>query len=86
MKESKALYGITDHDDFTAIVWETGRGLIVTTEGKLNLQSNLAIMDVKTGNKIEDVDLRNLFMEILPRYKKSENEETSIEEMLSYTE
>lgn len=67
MKKSKALYGIWDYEDFTGIVWETELGKIVTCEGKLNPNSNLAIKDVETGEEISNIDLRNVLMSILPQ-------------------
>ena len=44
MKESKPLYGVWDGEDFTAIVWETELGKIVTCEGKLNVNNNLTCL------------------------------------------
>lgn len=66
MGESKVLYGFWDGDDFSGIVWETKLGKIVTCEGKLNLNNNLMIKDAKNNN-VDNIDLRNILMEILPR-------------------
>jgi len=67
MKDSKVLYSGTDYDDFQFVVWQTELGLVVTTHGKLNLQSNLTIKDAETGDEIKDIDLRNVLMSVLPR-------------------
>lgn len=67
MKESKALYGFYDYDECIGLVWETELGKIVTLEGKLNLNNNLVIRDVETGKDIDDIDLRNVLISILPQ-------------------
>lgn len=67
MKESKALYGIWDHENFSAIVWETELGKIVTCEGRLNINNNIIIRSVDTGEDVNNVDLRNVLMSILPQ-------------------
>ena len=65
MKESKAIYGFTDFEGFGGLVWETEKGMIVTTEGNINPKNNILIRDVETGNDIKDVDMRNVLMEVL---------------------
>jgi len=67
MKESKAIYGVHDHEDFSAIVWETELGRIVTCEGKLNIKNDLFIRSIETGEDVDNMDLRNILMSILPR-------------------
>ncbi len=66
MKESKPLYGIWDGEDFAAIVWETELGKIVTCEGKLNVNNNLIIKEADTNEDVDNIDLRNVLMSILP--------------------
>lgn len=65
MKESKPLYGISDFKDFSGLIWETELGKIVVCHGDFDINSNLVIRSVETGEDI-DVDLRNVFMSILP--------------------
>lgn len=67
MKESKLVYGVWDHEDFTALVWETELGRIVTCEGKLNPKNNLTIRSAETNEDVSNVDLRNVLMSILPQ-------------------
>lgn len=67
MKESKLLYGITDHEDFMASVWDTELGKIVVCEGKLNVKNNLLIRSAETMEDVADIDLKNVLMSILPR-------------------
>ena len=66
MRESKALYGFTDHEDFQGIVWGTGKGLIITCTGKLDIKNNISIRNVESGEDVGDVDLRNLLLSVLP--------------------
>jgi hypothetical protein len=66
MKESKLLYAMTDHEDFMALMWETELGNILTVEGKLDIKNNIDIRGID-GNDINNVDLRNVLMSILPR-------------------
>lgn len=66
MKDSKLLYGIRDNCDFIGAVWETELGLIVSHQGKLDLNSDLQIRCAKTQEDIKNVDLRNVLMSILP--------------------
>ena len=66
MKESKALYGFTDNEDFQGIVWETEKGLVVTCTGKLDIKNNISIRSVKSNEEVGDVDLRNLLLSVLP--------------------
>jgi hypothetical protein len=49
------------------LVWETELGKIVTSEGKLNIKNNLCIRDAETYVDVNDVDLRHVLMQILPR-------------------
>jgi hypothetical protein len=72
MKESKPLYGFYDHEDFSGIVWDTELGKVVTCSGLLNPQMNLSIRDIKTGDEVDNVDLRNVLISILPRKLISE--------------
>lgn len=65
MKESKPIYGFWDHEDFTGIVWETEKGMIVTTRGNINPNSNIIVKDCETGEEIKDVDMRKVLMEVL---------------------
>ena len=67
MKRSEPLYGFSDREDFSGIVWDTELGKIVTCSGALNPQMNLSIRDIKTGEEINSVDLRNVLMSILPQ-------------------
>lgn len=67
MKKSKPIYGLHDHEDFYATVWETELGKIITCEGKLDIKNNLMIRSVETGEDVGDIDLRNILMSILPR-------------------
>ena len=66
MRESKALYGFTDNEDFQGIVWETDKGLMVTCTGKLDIKNNISIRSVESGEDVGDVDLRNLLLSVLP--------------------
>jgi hypothetical protein len=66
MKDSKALYGFWDGEDCCGVIWETELGKIVTVKGNLNPQMNLEIRSVD-GNDCEDVDLRNVLMQILDK-------------------
>jgi hypothetical protein len=65
MKESKPIYAFTDFNEFGGIVWETEKGIIVTTEGKINPKNNLSIKSVKDGSEIKDIDMRNVLMNVL---------------------
>ena len=65
MKESKPTYGFWDYEDFTGLVWETEKGIIVTTKGNINPNNNLSIKSCKTNEEIKDVDMRNILMEVL---------------------
>lgn len=53
-------------ESFTAIVWETELGKIVTCEGKLNVNNNLRIKEADTNEDVDNIDLRNVLMFILP--------------------
>jgi hypothetical protein len=66
MKDSKPIFGIHDGEDFLAMVWETDLGKVVTMQGKINPQMNLMIKDCETGEYVDEVDLRNVLMQILP--------------------
>jgi hypothetical protein len=66
MKESKPIYGFYDGEDFSGIVWDTELGKIVTCNGNLDINMNLLIKDVETGKDVDDIDLRNVLMSILP--------------------
>jgi hypothetical protein len=66
MKKSKPLYGIRDSEDFMGLVWETELGMVVTCEGKWNIQNNLQIISVETGEDVGNIDLRNVLMSLLP--------------------
>jgi len=46
---------------------ETELGKIVTIQGNLNVQYNLSIRKLPTGEEIDNIDLRNVLMEILPQ-------------------
>lgn len=65
MKESKPIYAFVDHYDFSGIVWETEKGLVVTTNGNINPDSNISIKDIRNGEDIKDVDMRNVLMDVL---------------------
>lgn len=67
MKDSKPIYVLHDNDNFYGIVWETELGKIVIIQGKLNINNNLGVYDVETGQEIKDIDLRNVLMSILPQ-------------------
>lgn len=66
MKDSKALYAFGDSENVLGVVWETELGKIVTFQGTINPQIDLSIYDCATGNMIENVDMRNVLMSILP--------------------
>lgn len=66
MKRSEPLYAIFDNEEAKGIVWETELGKIVTIQGLINPQMDLSICDIKTGQEIDSVDLRNVLMSILP--------------------
>ena len=66
MKDSKPLYAFRDGEDCTGIVWETELGKIVTIQGNINPQMDLMIFDIAANEYIENVDLRNVLMSILP--------------------
>ena len=65
MKESKPIYGFSDLDEFNGIVWETEKGMIITTKGNISPNSNIAIKSCETGEEIKDIDMRNVLMEVL---------------------
>ncbi|HHT97435.1 MAG TPA: hypothetical protein GXZ90_06045 [Clostridiales bacterium] len=65
MKESKPIYGFYDQEDFTGVVWETEKGMIVTIKGNINPNNNLFIKSCETGEDIKDIDMRNMLMDIL---------------------
>lgn len=67
MKDSKALYAIGDSKEIKGVVWETELGKIITLEGKINIEDDLRIIDIQTGETISNVDMRNVFMSILPQ-------------------
>lgn len=64
---SKEKYALINGDDFSAIVWETSLGNIITVEGKLDIKNDLRIYDVYTGEMISDIDLREVLLSILPQ-------------------
>lgn len=65
MKQSEPLYAIGDNEEFKGIVWDTELGKIVTLQGAINPQMDLYIYDIKTNQKIDNIDLRNVLMSIL---------------------
>jgi hypothetical protein len=65
MKESKPIYGFSDLDEFSGIVWETEKGMIITTNGNINFNNNLLIKSCETGEEIKDIDIRNILIDIL---------------------
>jgi hypothetical protein len=67
MRESKPMYVIVDHEKILGLVWETELGKIVTFQGNLDIQDNLSIREVETGKEIDNIDLRNVLMSILPK-------------------
>jgi len=67
MKESIPLYAIADRTRCLGIVWETELGKIVTLQDDISIQNNLSIRDIKTGDEVNNIDLRNVLMSILPR-------------------
>ena len=67
MKDSMPKYAIYDScSDFTGIVWETELGKIVTVENKMSVNGDLAIYNIETNEKVNNIDLRNVLMSILP--------------------
>lgn len=70
-RESEAIYGFRDGEDFIGLVWETDLGTVVSFEGKLNLNNNLQIVSAETQEEVDSVDLRNMLMSILPIKKES---------------
>ena len=69
---SKEKYVLINGDDFSAIVWETNLGNIITVDGKLDIKNDLKIYDAQTGEIISDIDLRETLMTVLPIKLKSE--------------
>lgn len=67
MKESTPIYAMYDGNNFMAIMWETELGKILTTQGNLNLNNNLRIRNISDGEDIDNVDLRNVLMSVLPK-------------------
>ena len=64
---SKEKYVLINGEDFSAIVWETNLGNIITVEGRLDIKNDLKIYDARTGEIISDIDLRETLISILPR-------------------
>lgn len=69
---SKEKYVLINGDDFSAIVWETSLGNIITVEGKLDIKNDLKIYDAHTGEMISDIDLREVLLSVLPQKFESE--------------
>jgi len=66
MKDSKAVLGMYDNEDFSAILWETELGKVLVCKGSIkNVNSNISIKDFD-GNYIKEVDMRNVLMSIIP--------------------
>ena len=71
MKDSKPVYVAYDGEEFTAIVWDTELGKVITMEGKINPQMDLMIKDVVEDKYVQNIDLRNVLSPILT-YKQIE--------------
>ena len=69
---SKEKYVLVNGDDFSAIVWETSLGNVITVEGKLDIKNDLKIYDTYTGEMISNIDLREVLLSILPQKFESE--------------
>ena len=86
MNKSKVEYALANRDGCCAIIWQTELGRIAVVDKPLDINGDISIIDCRedseTRNRIIDnIDLRNLFMEILPKesgevYKS--NERTTI--------
>lgn len=69
MNESKVEYAILNVDKCVALVWKTNIGRVVVVEEKIDANGDLSIYDIKEGKTIDNIDLRNLLLEILPKEK-----------------
>jgi len=70
MNKSKAEYAICNIDKCVAIVWKTDIGRVVVVQDKIDINGDLSVVEIKNtsnGKVVDNVDLRNLIMEILPR-------------------
>ena len=66
MKESKPIYAIKNGDNIS-ILWDTEYGKILVAQGKIDVNVDLEIWDVETSKKVDNIDLRNVLMSILPQ-------------------
>lgn len=64
---SEVKFAVKNGDNILGVMWETELlGKVFVTNGKLDINYNLEIRDFD-GNDIENIDLKTLLMEILPR-------------------
>ena len=64
-QNSKPIYAAINGDSFSAILWETTQGKILTVKGDLDPTDNIRIKDCKTGDDIKNIDMRNVLIEIM---------------------
>ena len=67
---SKPKYAICNLDKCVAIVWETEVGLVTVVQDKVDINGDITLFDISecaTGEKIKNIDLRDLLVSLLPK-------------------
>jgi len=73
MNESKAIYYIRnrnsfcdDKDTFSATVYETESGRVISFSGNITVECGLEIYDIDNGNIVKKIDLIGIIASLLP--------------------
>lgn len=79
---SKPKYALCNLDSCVAIVWETEVGLVTVVQDKIDINGDITLMDISNGKpfgeKIKNVDLRDLLVSILPNDRSDKNESEAV--------
>lgn len=79
---SKPKYALCNLDSCVAIVWETEVGLVTVVQDKIDINGDITLMDISNGKpfgeKIKNVDLRDLLVSILPTDRSNKDETKTV--------
>jgi hypothetical protein len=64
---SKAKYAVRNGDNHVGILWENEKlGKVFVVQSEIDINFDLEIMDIDTGNIVDHVDLREFIFDALP--------------------
>ena len=79
---SKPKYALCNLDSCVAVVWETEVGLVTVVQDKIDVNGDITLIDISNGKpfgeKIKNVDLRDLLVSILPTDRRYEYESETV--------